>query len=149
MAWALLLLRMNNTIQISGFENSIHTRRGRADRVLCILHGTHFDTIGPRPVGWLCLEVLFVAQALSFSLPLEAGHPPLSTMGKVHGSLARAGKVKGQTPKIDKIEKKKQPRGRFVLLCVYVVSRPCTQHSVRGVRGLLAHARSQRGESVV
>lgn len=33
-------------------------------------------------------------------------------MGKVHGSLARAGKVKGQTPKIDKIEKKKQPRGR-------------------------------------
>lgn len=36
-------------------------------------------------------------------------------MGKVHGSLARAGKVKGQTPKIDKIEKKKQPRGR----CVY------------------------------
>lgn len=33
-------------------------------------------------------------------------------MGKVHGSLARAGKVKGQTPKIDKQEKKKQPRGR-------------------------------------
>lgn len=37
-------------------------------------------------------------------------------MGKVHGSLARAGKVKGQTPKIDKIEKKKQPRGRCVRL---------------------------------
>ncbi|CAM9183394.1 unnamed protein product [Choristocarpus tenellus] len=33
-------------------------------------------------------------------------------MGKVHGSLARAGKVKGQTPKIDRGEKKKQPRGR-------------------------------------
>ncbi|CAN0136879.1 unnamed protein product [Discosporangium mesarthrocarpum] len=33
-------------------------------------------------------------------------------MGKVHGSLARAGKVKGQTPKIDQQEKKKQPRGR-------------------------------------
>merc|ERR1739848_492043 len=27
--------------------------------------------------------------------------------GKVHGSLARAGKVKGQTPKVDKQEKKK------------------------------------------
>merc|ERR1712036_126184 len=26
--------------------------------------------------------------------------------GKVHGSLARAGKVKGQTPKVDKEEKK-------------------------------------------
>ena len=40
-------------------------------------------------------------------------------MGKVHGSLARAGKVKGQTPKIDKIEKKKQPRGRCVCVGVF------------------------------
>jgi small subunit ribosomal protein S30e len=32
--------------------------------------------------------------------------------GKVHGSLARAGKVKGQTPKVDKAEKKKLPTGR-------------------------------------
>ncbi|MFZ8474680.1 eS30 family ribosomal protein, partial [Staphylococcus aureus] len=35
-----------------------------------------------------------------------------STMGKVHGSLARAGKVRGQTPKVAKQDKKKQPRGR-------------------------------------
>ncbi|PNH05668.1 40S ribosomal protein S30 [Tetrabaena socialis] len=33
-------------------------------------------------------------------------------MGKVHGSLARAGKVRGQTPKVPKQEKKKKPRGR-------------------------------------
>ena len=34
-------------------------------------------------------------------------------MGKVHGSLARAGKVKGQTPKVEAQEdKKKLPRGR-------------------------------------
>ncbi|KAN0066236.1 40S ribosomal protein S30 [Thecaphora frezii] len=33
-------------------------------------------------------------------------------MGKVHGSLARAGKVKSQTPKIEKQEKPKQPKGR-------------------------------------
>merc|ERR1711872_324643 len=32
--------------------------------------------------------------------------------GKVHGSLARAGKVRGQTPKVDAQEKKKKPRGR-------------------------------------
>ena len=32
--------------------------------------------------------------------------------GKVHGSLARAGKVKGQTPKVEAQEKKKLPRGR-------------------------------------
>lgn len=33
-------------------------------------------------------------------------------MGKVHGSLARAGKVRGQTPKVEKQEKTKNPRGR-------------------------------------
>lgn len=32
--------------------------------------------------------------------------------GKVHGSLARAGKVRGQTPKVPKQEKKKKPTGR-------------------------------------
>ena len=33
--------------------------------------------------------------------------------GKVHGSLARAGKVKNATPKVEKKEdKKKDPRGR-------------------------------------
>ncbi|KAK9826936.1 hypothetical protein WJX74_000664 [Apatococcus lobatus] len=33
-------------------------------------------------------------------------------MGKVHGSLARAGKVRGQTPKVPKQDKKKLPKGR-------------------------------------
>ncbi|PWO01242.1 ribosomal protein S30 [Tilletiopsis washingtonensis] len=33
-------------------------------------------------------------------------------MGKVHGSLARAGKVKSQCPKVEKAEKPKQPKGR-------------------------------------
>ena len=33
-------------------------------------------------------------------------------MGKVHGSLARAGKVKNQTPKVAKSEKKKKTTGR-------------------------------------
>ncbi|KAF8821898.1 ribosomal protein RPS30 [Cardiosporidium cionae] len=33
-------------------------------------------------------------------------------MGKVHGSLARAGKVKNQTPKVAKEEKKRKRFGR-------------------------------------
>lgn len=37
---------------------------------------------------------------------------PVGTMGKVHGSLARAGKVKNQTPKVAKKEKKKPLVGR-------------------------------------
>ncbi|RXG53775.1 Dipeptidyl peptidase 1 [Armadillidium vulgare] len=32
--------------------------------------------------------------------------------GKVHGSLSRAGKVKSQTPKVEKKEKKKPKTGR-------------------------------------
>jgi small subunit ribosomal protein S30e len=32
-------------------------------------------------------------------------------LGKVHGSLARAGKVRAQTPKVEKSEKKKKLRG--------------------------------------
>lgn len=35
-----------------------------------------------------------------------------NNMGKVHGSLARAGKVKSQTPKVEQIEKPKAPTGR-------------------------------------
>ncbi|CAG78232.1 40S ribosomal protein S30 [Yarrowia lipolytica] len=33
-------------------------------------------------------------------------------MGKQHGSIARAGKVKSQTPKVEKQEKPKAPVGR-------------------------------------
>merc|ERR1712227_1165211 len=50
----------------------------------------------------------------------QAGLAPFATLtttpgllgGKVHGSLARAGKVKGQTPKVDAEEKKKAKTGR-------------------------------------
>merc|ERR1711922_79202 len=50
----------------------------------------------------------------------EAGVCELSTLdvvvelqgGKVHGSLARGGKVKGQTPKVEAGEKKKKKTGR-------------------------------------
>jgi small subunit ribosomal protein S30e len=66
-------------------------------------------------------------QVLSYGgLPLEDSTlltdvvPPLGTValsarvlgGKVHGSLARAGKVRGQTPKVDPQEKKKKKTGR-------------------------------------
>ncbi|KAF8407468.1 hypothetical protein HHK36_006601 [Tetracentron sinense] len=38
--------------------------------------------------------------------------PKQSSMGKVHGSLARARKVRGQMPKVVKQDKKKKARGR-------------------------------------
>ncbi|XP_072277498.1 ubiquitin-like FUBI-ribosomal protein eS30 fusion protein [Pyxicephalus adspersus] len=51
---------------------------------------------------------------------IQSGVCDLSTLdvaarllgGKVHGSLARAGKVRGQTPKVAKQEKKKKKTGR-------------------------------------
>ncbi|KAF7995890.1 hypothetical protein HCN44_006997 [Aphidius gifuensis] len=49
-----------------------------------------------------------VADLASSSLDLTV--PLLG--GKVHGSLARAGKVKGQTPKVEKQEKSKKKTGR-------------------------------------
>lgn len=38
---------------------------------------------------------------------------------KVHGSLARAGKVKSQTPKVEKTEKPKKPKGRAYKRLLY------------------------------
>ncbi|CAK9231166.1 unnamed protein product [Sphagnum troendelagicum] len=38
--------------------------------------------------------------------------PRKASARKVHGSLARAGKVRGQTPKVAKQDKKKKPTGR-------------------------------------
>merc|ERR1739845_71221 len=43
-------------------------------------------------------------QAVYLTIPLKGG--------KVHGSLARAGKVRGQTPKVEAGEKKKKKTGR-------------------------------------
>merc|ERR1711941_54097 len=65
------------------------------------------------------LQISAVGAPLNFS-QLEDGMTVVVTGkllgGKVHGSLARAGKVKGQTPKVDKEEKKKKKTGRAARL---------------------------------
>uniref|UniRef100_A0A182Q1R3 40S ribosomal protein S30 n=1 Tax=Anopheles farauti TaxID=69004 RepID=A0A182Q1R3_9DIPT len=53
-------------------------------------------------------EDVTVSQLTSIELDVSVG----LLGGKVHGSLARAGKVKGQTPKVEKKEKKKKKTGR-------------------------------------
>lgn len=40
-------------------------------------------------------------------------------MGKQHGTLAKAGKVRKQTPKVSKKEKKAPPRGRAFKRILY------------------------------
>ncbi|XP_065222338.1 ubiquitin-like FUBI-ribosomal protein eS30 fusion protein [Planococcus citri] len=54
------------------------------------------------------LNDMLVSQLPSLTIDLTV--PLLG--GKVHGSLARAGKVKGQTPKVEKQDKKKKKTGR-------------------------------------
>lgn len=51
--------------------------------------------------------------------------------GKVHGSLARAGKVKGQTPKVEKQEKKKNKTG-IAYLVINVID-ACISRYTQGV----------------
>ncbi|XP_019867791.2 FAU ubiquitin-like and ribosomal protein S30 [Aethina tumida] len=56
------------------------------------------------PVDDECLASAFETTDVEITVGLPGG--------KVHGSLARAGKVKGQTPKVEKQEKKKKKTGR-------------------------------------
>lgn len=55
-----------------------------------------------------CVSGVCVFGALEHALTPTPLPPP----GKVHGSLARAGKVKGQTPKVEAQEKRKKKTGR-------------------------------------
>merc|ERR1712168_632769 len=88
-----------------------------------------YDTTNGDKVGnvkaWICkMETLPLSEVALYSesKPLEDNDSVESVTvidvnvglkgGKVHGSLARAGKVKGQTPKVDKQEKKKRVVGR-------------------------------------
>jgi len=73
------------------------------------------DVLSMVPAG----EMLNMPLQAGFDLE-QVGIAPFATLttqpgllgGKVHGSLARAGKVKGQTPKVDAEEKKKAKTGR-------------------------------------
>ncbi|XP_018791490.1 PREDICTED: uncharacterized protein LOC108970506 [Bactrocera latifrons] len=71
-------------------------------------HGLNIEEITLNCEGnALCNDAAVTSLA---SLELDITVPMLG--GKVHGSLARAGKVKGQTPKVEKQEKKKKKTGR-------------------------------------
>ncbi|TRY99285.1 hypothetical protein DNTS_022833, partial [Danionella cerebrum] len=96
------------------------------------LHSVHVD--GTETIAYIkaqieTLEGLSCADQILYhcGIPLEdetlisqSGIEEFATLGlslrilggKVHGSLARAGKVRGQTPKVDKQEKRKKKTGR-------------------------------------
>ena len=55
----------------------------------------------------------------SLATPSTRSSHGIQNMGKVHGSLARAGKVKSQTPKVEPQEKKKKVCGRAKKRIIY------------------------------
>ncbi|XP_037929678.1 uncharacterized protein LOC119685161 [Teleopsis dalmanni] len=72
------------------------------------LHGYNTEEFNLNCEGTLLNDDTSVSALTSYELDITI--PMLG--GKVHGSLARAGKVKGQTPKVEKQEKKKKKTGR-------------------------------------
>merc|ERR1712184_168444 len=68
------------------------------------------------------------------------------TMGKVHGSLARAGKVRGQVQKVEPAEKKKPKTGRAKKRIVQQAFRQrCRGHGQEARTRLPGHAGREEG----
>jgi small subunit ribosomal protein S30e len=59
-----------------------------------------------------CIFVFQVNQWVSDTLSVSVCAYVCCCVGKVHGSLTRAGKVKKATPKVEPMDKPKKPRGR-------------------------------------
>lgn len=71
------------------------------------------DGVDAEDISLSCEGAPLQSAALVSTLTsVELDYNVLLVGGKVHGSLARAGKVKGQTPKVEKQEKKKKKTGR-------------------------------------
>ncbi|KAK9391323.1 ubiquitin-like fubi and ribosomal protein S30 [Crotalus adamanteus] len=103
-----LFIRAQNlhTLEVSGHETVAHLKA----RIECLEGITLEDQV--ILLGGIPLENDSVIGQCSISdlTTLEVTARMLG--GKVHGSLARAGKVRGQTPKVAKQEKKKKKTGR-------------------------------------
>jgi len=95
-----------HVIDVTGHETAAQIKNVVAEREgVCVTDVSLF--FGGRPLDdSSCLVAYDVGSLNSLDVELRM------LGGKVHGSLARAGKVKGQTPKVDKQEKKKQRTGR-------------------------------------
>jgi len=87
-------------------ENTI-VEAATTEDVLKLVGEDVYAVCNGRPIreGFTCEEFGLIPESRIELIPRLVG-------GKVHGSLARAGKVKGQTPKVDKQEKKKAKTGR-------------------------------------
>ncbi|KAK5960713.1 40S ribosomal protein eS30 RPS30A PWA37_002147 [Arxiozyma heterogenica] len=65
------------------------------------------------------LDILRATQHLATHIRYRPQKTNKLVIQNVHGSLARAGKVKSQTPKVEKTEKPKKPKGRAYKRLLY------------------------------
>ena len=100
-----ILLRSNNTqvVEIAP-EASVEALRAQVAEI----EGVEASSISLACAGSILEDSTSVS--LLDNLPVDVN--VLLKGGKVHGSLARAGKVRGQTPKVEAVEKKKRKTGR-------------------------------------
>ncbi|XP_037080435.1 uncharacterized protein LOC119101237 [Pollicipes pollicipes] len=80
---------------------------GQLRPLLCALEGVDAEE-ARLSAGGVTLADDVLISSIQAEIELDVGLKG----GKVHGSLARAGKVKGQTPKVEKQEKRKKKTGR-------------------------------------
>ncbi|KAL4091707.1 hypothetical protein QTP88_026358 [Uroleucon formosanum] len=90
-----------HSLECQGFENISQIKNK-----LAALEGIEENFISLYNQGQPLNDNQIVGELNNFNIDLIV--PLLG--GKVHGSLARAGKVKGQTPKVEKVEKKKKKK---------------------------------------
>ncbi|XP_031838417.1 ribosomal protein S30 [Nomia melanderi] len=100
-----LFIRGENTTVVESHENE--TIAELKNKILQ-LEGVSDVEFNLYCSGLLLTNETLVGELASKNLELTVPLPG----GKVHGSLARAGKVKAQTPKVEKQEKSKKKTGR-------------------------------------
>jgi len=89
------VLNLNGSESLQDVHSAIAEREGSEEVLLYA---------GGRPLDMEMSATDLAEISLDVTVPLKGG--------KVHGSLARAGKVRGQTPKVEAQEKKKKKTGR-------------------------------------
>nr|XP_023028255.1 uncharacterized protein LOC111516320 [Leptinotarsa decemlineata] len=100
-----LCVRGQKTLYIECDENQTI---GEIKKRLASLESFKISEISLFAAGVPVLDDSLVLSFGDVDIELTVGLPG----GKVHGSLARAGKVRGQTPKVEKQKKKKKKTGR-------------------------------------
>merc|ERR1711973_216973 len=105
---------INMQLFVKGSENHVFSTEEDSATVADVLNFVcERDNLPQSEVRLYCAGTPLNNESLLKDLATDSIDVSVGLLGgKVHGSLSRAGKVKGQTPKVEKKEKRKQKTGR-------------------------------------